>query len=268
MKLRKIDVSYGEKLLYPSKPTVVSAEHEGRIGAMLASWWTQLSFKPFYIGVAIGHERFTYKLVEKAGKFGLNFIGYKYVDKAPYLGDVSERFFKDKLRRGGFNIFKGDSLGVPLLEEAYLAIELDLVKKVSVGDHDLFVGEVRGIYALELFDENYVWKLDMIRPLFYMGRVRAGGKTFRRYSTWESAMYLDVEFAGGELANSHWRRHRVRREVIESLKKASPLELEDAVSMVKSILEKYGLDDSDVIYYIREAVYSGGAEIYGLDQSR
>ena len=265
MKLKKVDPSYGEKLLYPSKPTIVSAEYEGRVGAMFASWWTQLSFKPFYIGVAIGHERFTYKLVDGAGKFGLNFIGYEHVERAPYLGDVSERFFRNKLERGGFKVFKGEVLGVPLLLDAYLAIELELVQKVSLGDHDLFVGEVKGMYAAELYDDNYVWYPDKLKPLFYMGRVKKGDRLFRRYATWSEGIYRDIEFAGGELRESHWRRYRVRREVLNVLREASPITLEAALKTVKFILRRYGLDEDDAIYYVKEAVYSGGVEVEGLE---
>ena len=264
MKLKRVDVSTGEKLLYPSKPTVVSAEYGGRIGGMLASWWTQLSFKPFYIGVAIGHERYTYKLVDGSGKFGLNFIGYEYVDKAPYLGDVSERFFENKLEKGGFKIIRGEVLNVPLLGDAYLALELKLVDKVSVGDHDLFIGEVMSIYAAEIYDENYTWLLDKINPLFYMGRIKKDGKIFRRYASWVGTVSRDVEFAGGILRDSHLKRYSLRREVITRLREASPLSMDEALDIVKDVLRRYGVDEDDAIYYVREAVYSGGAMVEGL----
>jgi len=265
MKLKNIDLSIGEKLLYPSKPIIVTAEYGGRLGGMLASWWTQLSFKPFYIGVAIGFERYTYKLIDKAKIYGLNFIGFEYVDKTPYLGDVSERFFMDKLRRGGFKIFRGEALNAPLLEDAYLAMELNLSNNIVIGDHVLVVGEVKNIYAAELFDKDYTWRLDLIKPLFYMGRVKKDGKQFRRYVSWSKTIYRDLVYGGGVFRESFLRRREVRRKVINLLSKSSPLTLEEALNKAMSLLEEYGVDGDDAIYYVREALSSGDVKIIDFD---
>ena len=257
MVLRRIDLSMGEKLLYPSKPIVVTASYDGEVGGMFASWWTQLSFNPFLIGVAIGPERYTYKLARLAGVYGLNLLKFSDVDKAPYLGDVSARFMGDKLKRGGFEIFYGDELGVPMLSSAYLTMEVRLEKTVEVGDHDLFIGEVVSMYAEDIVDDNGMWKLDELKPIFYMGRLRRHGRTYRRFITWSNVEIRDNEYAPAELKGASLRRYRVRRRIFDSLRKYGVLAMEDAIQVVSQILRDEGLDIDDAKYYIEEALRNG-----------
>ncbi|GEM_PF-229934 len=254
MSLKRIDLSLGERLLYPSKPIVVSAEYDGEVSAMFASWWTQLSFKPFLIGVAIGPERYTYKLASKAGKYGLNLLGFDDVVKAPYLGDVSTRFMKDKLRRGGFKIFYGEELGVPLIESAYIAIEVSLRDICVVGDHDLFIGEVYSIYASDLIGEDGLWNVNELRPIFYMGRFWKGKKMYRRFVTWNSVNISNIEYAPYPLKNLSFKRSNLRKKIFNVLKSYGELKREDALEIVSKILGEYGIGVEDAVYYLEEAV--------------
>lgn len=249
MGLKKIPLSVMDRILYPTVPIVVLAEYNGRLGGMLAAWWCQVSFDPPRIGVAIAPERYTYKLIKNSGVFGVGFLDYSMVDKTPYLGDVSERFFRDKIKKSGLNVVKGEVLGVPLLAEFVAAMEIELEKIVEVGDHDFFVGNIKSAYADE-DDFDQLWKLRKYRPLMYLGRTRRPGPVYRIYVTAKGFEKRKIEFAPGELKGAAKQRIRVLGEVRRAFKVASSKE--DALNKIKKILRRYGLEGDDAEYYLDE----------------
>ena len=248
--LKRVDVSQAERLFYPVTPVLVTVEYNGRVGGMLAAWWTQLSFKPFLVGVAIAPERFTYKLVLEAGVYGLNILGWEFVDKAPYMGDVSERLLPGKLERAGLRFFRGEELGVPLVEGALAALEVRLVEIHRTGDHDLFVGEVVSAYAAEHFDG--LWDPERHRPLMYLGRTRRPGPVYRVYLTPRGFDVKRIEFAPGELKEYSKRRINILNAVRDAVKGVKSWD--EAVNIVKGILRKHGLPEEDAIYYVDEVM--------------
>jgi len=72
-----------ERLLYPVVPVLVTAEHGGRVGGMLAAWWMQASFNPPLLAVAIAPERYTYKLVRESGVFAFNLLDFRDAPRRP-----------------------------------------------------------------------------------------------------------------------------------------------------------------------------------------
>ena len=253
--MRPIRLDRIERLFYPVVPVVITAESDGRVGGMLAAWWTQLSFSPFLVGVAIAPERYTYRLVEDAKAFGLNFLDFKYVDKMPYLGDVSERFLKDKIRKAGFTVIKGKVLGVPLLKEAAAAVEAKLVKIYEVGDHDFFVGEVKAAYAIDDFDE--MWKLESYKPLMYLGRTKRPAPVYRVYVTAKGFEKRRFDFAAGILRKYHEMRLRVKEVMFDVIRKHKDATMEEVMKVLVEIARRYGLDRRDAELYLREARKAG-----------
>jgi flavin reductase (DIM6/NTAB) family NADH-FMN oxidoreductase RutF len=252
MSLKPINVKQADRLLYPVVPIIVTSEYKGRIGGMFAAWWSQLSFNPLLIGVGIAPERFTYKLLHHSKVFGLNFLDFKYVDKTPYIGDISERFLKDKLKKGGFTIMRGDKLNVPLISEASAAMELKLVNVLETGDHDWFVGEVVSAYASDAFTNN-MWNLDSYKPLFYIGRRVLDRKVFRVYFTGEKYIWRDVEFAGGNLKKYYYSRRKVLNEIMGICESLSEATIEKVIQELHPVAVKYNLDEEDIMAYIEEA---------------
>jgi flavin reductase (DIM6/NTAB) family NADH-FMN oxidoreductase RutF len=248
--LRRIDLGEAERLLYPVIPAFVTSEFNGRVGGMLAAWWTQLSFKPFLVGVAIAPERFTYKLIRRSKVFALNLLDFKYVDRTPLLGDVSERFYPDKLRAAGFTVVKGDVLGAPIVLEASVALELTLTNIVETGDHDLFIGEVKATYAREEF--KGLWDLRLYKPLMYLGRTRRPDVVRRVYVTLKDIDVRELEYAPGSLKEYSNLRFKVLEEVEEAVKHLSNRSLEEKLQAIARILESHGLDPGDAEYYLEE----------------
>ncbi|MCE4626183.1 MAG: flavin reductase family protein [Desulfurococcales archaeon] len=249
--MRKVDLEVLERMLYPVVPVLVTAEYNGRVGGMLAAWWMQASFEPPLLAVAIAPERYTYKLVSKSRKFAFNLLDYRYVDRMPYLGDVSERFYKNKITRAGFHIIRGEALGVPIVAEASAAVELKLVDIVKAGDHDIFIGEAVAAYAVEDF-ENGMWRLQEYKPLLYLGRTRRPGPVYRVYLTPKGWERREIEFARGDLKEASKRRIKVMEEIVEIVRQASSKE--EAVEHVRRYLVESGLEEDDAELLVDEAV--------------
>lgn len=251
---KSVDIRDVERLLYPVKPTVITAEAEKRVGGMLAAWWTQVSFNPMLVAVAVAPERFTYRLLKNSKVFGLNFLDFKFVDKMPFLGDVSERFMRGKLERGGFRIVRGEKTGAPLIAEASAALELEKVNVLNVGDHDLFLGRVEAAYAIGDF-EGGMWKLKDYSPIFYLGRTRRPARVRRFYIAAKEFLVRDLDLAGGELRSYFEDRIALRNEIAESLKSRS--NPEDIARRLAEIARRKNLDDEDLMLLLDDAMREG-----------
>lgn len=240
-----------DRVAYPVIPAFVVAGTRERVGGMLAAWWTQLSFNPFLMGVAVAPERYTYRLLIEVGRFSINLVDFKYVDVMPYIGDVSERFLRGKIDKAGFTVGWDDESGIPYIREARGYMLLRLVDRREYGDHDLFVGEVLRGYADESFVDGR-WDLSKYKPLMYMGRTRRPAAVRRIYVTFKEAEIREVEFAGGPLKRYSSMRYGVLNELRGLLKEVGSLDDEAFRSRAQKILGKYGLGGEDLKYYIEE----------------
>ncbi len=253
MGLTRIKTGLAERLLYPVIPAAVTAEHDGVIGGMLAAWWMQTSFNPLMVAVAIAPERYTYKLVSKAGVYALNLLPYDAVEATPFLGDISARFMRDKLKRSGLTIRKGEVFGAPLIEEAYAALELRLHSRIPAGDHDIFLGTVEAAYASHPIEEEGMWRLEGFKPLMYLGRTRRPGPVRRVYvapTGWERS---ELEYATGmkSLVEARLSLSRRVKEIVETSN-----DRREAVERVRSLLESLGLDSEDASLLVEDALRS------------
>ena len=151
------------------------------------------------------------------------------------------------------------------METLILAVELKVFDRVEAGDHELFIGEAKALYARpDMYDDNFTWKLNYLKPLFYMGRVDKQGTIYRRYATWVNATYKDIELAPRELKEAHRKRYKVRKEIFSVLKKFGEIDYSTALEIVADILRKNGVDVKDAKYYVLEAVKAGNVKIKGV----
>ncbi|MCD6591616.1 MAG: flavin reductase family protein [Thaumarchaeota archaeon] len=156
-------------LLHP-KPAilVISADAAGRVNGMIAAWTTPLSHSPPLIGVSISPKRYTYELVKESGEFTLNIMSKEYAKQIHFLGTVSGRDRKDKLRESGLTISKSKKVKAPHVEEALAVLECRVEKEVEAGDHVFFIARILEAYAKSgVFDE--VYKPEKAKILLHLG---------------------------------------------------------------------------------------------------
>lgn len=120
----------------PSGLFVVTAAHDGKRAAYLASFVQQVSFTPLLFSIACHPNRYPYQLIQKSGQFGLNVIAEndKILLKTFAKGHGPE---EDPLASVSYEEFGG----VALLKDALGGAAFKVVSEFKPGDHSLFFGE-------------------------------------------------------------------------------------------------------------------------------
>ncbi|MEE2987674.1 MAG: flavin reductase family protein [Nitrospinota bacterium] len=122
----------------PSGLFVVTAKHDEREDAVLASWVNQCSFEPPTLSIVLATVRPARLLVEASGGFIVNVLGkesktlLKHFFKSP-----QDDIFKSLKTRKGLK-------GIRILGDAVSYLECELVEIAPMGDHVIYVGEIVG----------------------------------------------------------------------------------------------------------------------------
>jgi len=109
------------------------------VNGFTASWVTQGSFEPPLVVMAVRADSTSNGVIQRTGRFALNVL-------AADQKDLAAVFFKPQKALGGrFDAapFQLGALGLPILDDALGAVECQLVGQVAVGDHTVFVGQVK-----------------------------------------------------------------------------------------------------------------------------
>lgn len=159
---------------YPATVVVIGVySPSGRANFMPAVWHSGLSFNPPLFGVGISPKRYTYELLAAATAFSVSMHPFEQAELIQKIGSVSGRKV-DKAAVFKLDFIRGQTLKVPILGGAYAAYELEKMSQITTGDHDLFVGRLRG-----LWEDEAAFAEDAIDPalapsLLYYGRYRYG----------------------------------------------------------------------------------------------
>jgi flavin reductase (DIM6/NTAB) family NADH-FMN oxidoreductase RutF len=126
----------------PSGVFILTARHEDRSLGMLASWVQQVSFDPPMVSVAVAKGRPIMPLISESRQFGLCQlpVGEKIITrKFAGSSDPGEDPFL------GFDMIHDTVNHSPILAHVMSYLECEVTCHVDVeGDHDLFVGTIRG----------------------------------------------------------------------------------------------------------------------------
>ena len=159
------DSRQAARLLEPGPVVLVTAQFRSQPNVMTAAWVIPLSLDPPRVGVAIHPSRFTHELVTRGELFVLNVPTLDLLDAVHRCGIVSGREF-DKFLQAGLHPVDALAVDVPVIEQCAAHIECGLVERLTLGDHDLFVGEVLAVSADdELFTDR--WQISDDSPLIH-----------------------------------------------------------------------------------------------------
>lgn len=155
---------------YPRSPAVVTVHSRGRNNALAVGAYCHISDEPPLYGIAISPKRFSYELICESGEFGINFFPLEAAELILAVGDVSGRDV-DKFARFNIAIDKPVKIMSPLLMDAYVAYECKVVDRMTIGDHEWFVGKILAIhYRDEFFADKMALDLEKIKPALYTKR--------------------------------------------------------------------------------------------------
>ena len=126
--------------LYPLR-TYLIVSGVDKPNVMTADWLVPLSFNPPMLGVAIGHTRYTHKLIKECGEFVVAVPTIELLKDVWIAGTVSGAR-EDKIAKMSITFVNSKKVRVPSIKECQANIECKVVKEVETGDHTLFVGEI------------------------------------------------------------------------------------------------------------------------------
>lgn len=122
----------------PSGVAILTTQHGGRNGAMLASWFQQVSFEPPMVMIAMKSGRSAEGVLRASEKFVLNILHTNQKDMMAHFGKGFEAG-EDPL--DGIKTESAQT-GIPLLKNCLCFLECQVRHIYEAGDHNLFVGEV------------------------------------------------------------------------------------------------------------------------------
>ncbi len=127
--------------LYPMRTFLIVSGTAEKPNVMTADWVTPLSINPPLLGVAIGHTRFTKRLIDEHGEFVVSVPTIELLKDVWIAGTVSGADV-DKTERLSLTFIPSKKVKVPSIKECQANLECKVVKDVETGDHILYVGEI------------------------------------------------------------------------------------------------------------------------------
>jgi len=174
----------GSTALYPVPAVMVSCGVE-KANIITLAWVGTVCSDPPAVGIGVRPERYSHHLIAESGEFVVNLPRVDQVGVVDYCGQVSGRQV-DKWQACGLTQSPAHKIRTPLIAECPVALECRVLHQVTIGSHDLFVGEVVAIQADDdiLTSQGHI-DYEKARPLAYGGgyywRV---GDFMGRYGDW------------------------------------------------------------------------------------
>jgi flavin reductase (DIM6/NTAB) family NADH-FMN oxidoreductase RutF len=134
--------------VFPS-PTglITSVDEAGNANIITLGEVFNLSIrKPVIVGIAIDPARYSHELISRQGEFVVNLPPGDLWPRVLECGSVSGREV-DKFAAYGLTALPATHVKPPLIAECVLNIECRVRDIQSIGDHDLFQGEVLAVHA-------------------------------------------------------------------------------------------------------------------------
>jgi flavin reductase (DIM6/NTAB) family NADH-FMN oxidoreductase RutF len=152
---RRLDVSRMKvetkptSLLYPCPVVLVtSSDGTGKPNIITLAWVGVVCSDPPMIGIAIRPGRYSYALIERRGEFVVNIPTKDLLNQTEYCGVISGRDV-DKFSKSGLTPQPSSKVAPPLIRECPVNLECKVRKKIRLGSHDLFIGEVVSLHVEE-----------------------------------------------------------------------------------------------------------------------
>lgn len=133
---------------------------------MACEWTHHVSFEPGLIAACINPKDATHANISKTKEFGVNLCASDQNVLSSISGKNSGKKVNkiEALKELGFKFFKAKKINVMMVEGAAMNAECKLFKKIRLGDHTAFVGEVVELYHASgkeplVYHAQKYWKL-------------------------------------------------------------------------------------------------------------
>lgn len=131
--------------LYPLPAVLVSCGLGSEANIITLAWVGTVCSKPPLIGIGVRPSRYSHPLIAAQGEFVVNMPRADQAAWVDHCGTTSGRD-EDKWATCGFTRVSGTEVDVPLIAECPVNIECELRRTISLGTHDLFIGQIMAVH--------------------------------------------------------------------------------------------------------------------------
>lgn len=137
--------------IYPSPAALItSVDRDGRPNIITLGEVFNISIrKPVIVGIAIRPATYSHGLISETREYTVNLPTASLMRQVDQCGSVSGRRGIDKFSAFGLTPVPAAEVRPPLIAECPVNIECRVVGVQTIGDHDLFLGEVAAVHVDE-----------------------------------------------------------------------------------------------------------------------
>jgi flavin reductase (DIM6/NTAB) family NADH-FMN oxidoreductase RutF len=155
-------------ILLPSPVLIIGTYNiDGIPNIMNAAWGGIACSKPPCISVSLREATLTYHNIIQTEAFTVNIPSEKHFKESDYIGIVSGRDC-DKFKDTNLTPEKSKLVNAPIVKEFPYALECHLIKKINLGMHTMFIGEILGMIAdSEVLNPDKLPDIEKVRPMMF-----------------------------------------------------------------------------------------------------
>lgn len=166
--MKRVSFSKAMSRKYPEWVVLISTkDRNGKPNVMPAGWAMIVSGNPPMFAVAVGHKRYTHKIIKNQKEFVISFPGPGMERIISYCGSHSGRDV-DKFAETDLKAISADEVDAPLIAGCTINLECVLKGELETGDHTVFAGEVVASHIEEDLPDhlvNFSGKFAIAKPV-------------------------------------------------------------------------------------------------------
>jgi flavin reductase (DIM6/NTAB) family NADH-FMN oxidoreductase RutF len=142
--------------IYPTPAALITCVgRDGKPNIITLGEVAMVSLRPTRVSVGTRPATYSNALIKATGEFVINFPTVDIIDKVDFCGTRSGRDV-DKFAETGLTPEPAIHVKPPLIKECPVNLECKVIGVLSLGSHDLFIGDVLAMHAEEeiLLDSN------------------------------------------------------------------------------------------------------------------
>jgi flavin reductase (DIM6/NTAB) family NADH-FMN oxidoreductase RutF len=132
--------------LYPVPVVLVTSGDKDEANVITIAWCGVVCSQPPMLSISVRPSRHSHKLIERCGNFVVNIPDEGLINKTDYCGIVSGSA-TNKFKACDFTLTPSSKVSSPMIGECPVNIECRVTKRLSLGAHDMFIGEVLAVHV-------------------------------------------------------------------------------------------------------------------------
>ena len=159
----------GSTQLAPVPAVLVGCGNDRNLpfNVLTIAWTGIVCSEPPLVAVSIRPERYSFDLVSATNEFTVNVPSDDMAEKVDFCGVKSGREI-DKIAACGFTAVSGSRVAAPVIAECPISLECRVVKRLALGSHELFIGEIVAVQVeRELVNADGRFDIDRAKVLGY-----------------------------------------------------------------------------------------------------